>query len=110
MPRQCAAAWRYPKWVIRDRVEPVASVAMSANADQVDQRSAQSIDAPGRDQIELFAGDGLQQLIDTSLRTSPARQAGLSDATWIASEPARRAGNIVNTLVDIQHFCIYGYP
>ena len=26
--------------------------------------SAQSIDAPGRDQIELFAGDGLQQLIE----------------------------------------------
>ena len=40
MPRQCAAAWRYPKWVIRDRVEPAASVAMSAIA-----RWSQPVDA-----------------------------------------------------------------
>ena len=34
------------------------------DADQVDQRSAEPIDAPGCDQIELFAGDGLQQLVE----------------------------------------------
>ena len=34
------------------------------HADQIHAGSAQPIDAPGRDHIELLAGDGLEQLVE----------------------------------------------
>ena len=37
----------------------VLGVEFLQDADKIDQRSAQPIDAPGCDQIKLLAGDGL---------------------------------------------------
>jgi len=45
------------------RIDALA-VQLLQHLHQVEQRSAQPIDAPGCDQIELLAGDGLQQLVE----------------------------------------------